>query len=322
MHVPSTRRQIRSPLILICAAVIFLLCCIWLLSRQKCNTVSTPSAAAMEAAQDTSNIVDHLIEGATLKETSLLRLRACLVLELHYSRLVPSSKFNTDKLNKCIRNYLRLSDGSFERFHMGRFGEIKYFLPLSRNFTESDCRWLTIGIGGDDNVEKEFKEKYSECLLYGIEPNKKDHAGFSKYGTVIPHAVGTSNINGYIYETAMLKIEPLSKLLDTYAKSRFIHYASLDIEGFEYTLLRSMQKGGTIHRENVVICQMDVELHSHHGGSLVSSNFDLSDFLKEFFLRSPYTPVLFSHFLSHVKMTAIRTDVPECREAFDWDRYV
>jgi hypothetical protein len=94
----------------------------------------------------------------------------------------------------------------FIQLHMGRYGEIKYFLPMvetsrwcikcecltklniCRNAT---CNWLTIGIGGDSQVEKEFKSIYPHCNLFGIEPGAEDqYADFPKYGTVLPIAVG------------------------------------------------------------------------------------------------------------------------------------
>jgi hypothetical protein len=87
---------------------------------------------------------------------------------------------------------------------MGRFGEIKYFLPLNDgddNISWSPshkCTFLTIGIGGDWHVEKEFSLKYPHCKIYGIEPSADQTAGFDKYGTVIPVAVGEkycSNFN-------------------------------------------------------------------------------------------------------------------------------
>jgi hypothetical protein len=74
---------------------------------------------------------------------------------------------------------------------MGRFGEVKYFLPMREHVTnENNCTWLTIGIGGDDQVEKEFKRKYPHCQVYGVEPSDDQYAQFEKYGRVLPIAVG------------------------------------------------------------------------------------------------------------------------------------
>ncbi len=73
---------------------------------------------------------------------------------------------------------------------MGRLGEVKYFLPMRKNVKNDNCTWMTIGIGGDDRVEKEFKQMYPHCLVYGVEPSADQYAQFEKYGRVLPFAVG------------------------------------------------------------------------------------------------------------------------------------
>lgn len=99
----------------------------------------------------------------------------------------------------CVEKYSTLRIDRFLKFKMGRFGEIKYFLPIDGDEKNDDklassrlknCNFLTIGIGGDVNVEKEFHQKYAQCKIYGIEPSADQTAGFDKYGTVIPFAVG------------------------------------------------------------------------------------------------------------------------------------
>ena len=91
----------------------------------------------------------------------------------------------------CVKEHnapLRDMATTFEAFHMGRYEEKKYFFPLAD--PSASCNWLTIGVGGDSQVEKEFKQKYPQCNVFGIEPSDDQKSDFEKYGTIIPHAVG------------------------------------------------------------------------------------------------------------------------------------
>lgn len=94
------------------------------------------------------------------------------------------------EFDQCIQQHVNITKPQFEAFNMGRYGEKKYFLPLSKDFPKGQCRWLTIGIGGDTLVEKLFKEKYPECEVYGVEPSPSQFVDFEKYGKVIPYGVG------------------------------------------------------------------------------------------------------------------------------------
>ena len=77
-----------------------------------------------------------------------------------------------------------------DKFRMGRFGEDKVFLPLKSSFPQNECNWITVGIGGDDQVERLFKEKYPDCRVFGVEASPDQYAHFDIYGTVIPFGVG------------------------------------------------------------------------------------------------------------------------------------
>ena len=73
---------------------------------------------------------------------------------------------------------------------MGRYDEDKVFVPMNSNYDKNSCNWLTVGIGGDTNVEKEFKEKYPRCKIYGVEASPDQYLNFNDYGVVIPYGVG------------------------------------------------------------------------------------------------------------------------------------
>ena len=87
-------------------------------------------------------------------------------------------------LNNTVPNF------EFDKFSMGRYDEYKIFLPLQQSFDQKKCIWLTVGIGGTVNAEKEFKAKYPGCDLFGVEASPDQYAGFEQYGKIIPYGVG------------------------------------------------------------------------------------------------------------------------------------
>lgn len=58
---------------------------------------------------------------------------------------------------------------------MGRFSERKYFAsPVDKKHAGVDCNFLTIGIGGDWQVEAEFKNKVDLNLPQTTNPVSHD----------------------------------------------------------------------------------------------------------------------------------------------------
>uniref|UniRef100_A0A7E4ZZ52 Methyltransf_21 domain-containing protein n=1 Tax=Panagrellus redivivus TaxID=6233 RepID=A0A7E4ZZ52_PANRE len=185
---------------------------------------------------------------------------------------------------------------------MGRFNEKKVFLSLvkSSNATRN-CIFLTIGIGGNIQVEKEFKQAYPECNVYGIEPRVSQISDFDKFGTVIPFAVGVKNA------TIDLMVA-MPTLLDAYLKTRFIHYATIDVEKAEFPILEAPL--------DKMSFQLDAELHGFHPESM-----EIINLLKLYSSpESQYTFVVNFDFLHHQKVTFVNVKNEMCREAFDLDQ--
>lgn len=117
------------------------------------------------------------------------------------TRLIPFESLKKGEFLKafqsCMNNTIPIKTTTFEYFNMGRLGEKKCFLPLSEEYYKKEkCFWLTVGVGGDSNVEKEFKTKYLKCLVYGVEPSEDQYAKFENYGTIIPHGIGKTEERG------------------------------------------------------------------------------------------------------------------------------
>ena len=63
------------------------------------------------------------------------------------------------------------------------------------------------------------------------------------------------------YPGVPTQTESLIDILDQHVHSRLIHFATMDIEGYEYVLMKAMLRGGPFHDAGLVFCQLDVELH-------------------------------------------------------------
>lgn len=101
------------------------------------------------------------------------------------------NSFTDYKYSKHLDNCLKiLPTEQFDIFNAGRFDEQKMFLPMKPEYDQKQCIWLTVGIGGSDVVEREFKYNYPGCKLFGVEASPDQYAGFEKYGQVIPYGVG------------------------------------------------------------------------------------------------------------------------------------
>ena len=126
----------------------------------------------------------YYISNGNVEPGVIERFRECVRLGYLQSS---TDKEYFDYFKSCVGNLPR---SEADAFKMGRFGEKKIFLPMRDGYNQNNCVWITVGIGGDDLVERLFKEKYPGCKLYGVEASPDQYAEFQKYGQVIPHGVG------------------------------------------------------------------------------------------------------------------------------------
>ncbi|KAE9551070.1 hypothetical protein FO519_005707 [Halicephalobus sp. NKZ332] len=259
---------------------------------------------AINNSGDYENYTNLVTEYSVLNPdaaSTILGLRLCL--DKIYSNFFDSNDY-IDKFTACVKR--AFSNLKFDEFKMGRFDEIKKFFPLNPQFDQSQCIWLTIGIGGDTQVEKEFKEKYPRCSVYGIEASPDQYADFKKYGTIIPYGVaaetGSFSLTvreGVQYNKKDIKVLSMVDVLDRFIGQRIVHYMTIDIEGFEYSILEQLLEGKLLSRQGIVFCQIDAELHD--------SRADKPDPIEEFLNKynsptSHYIPIFTSKFLKHQKV--------------------
>uniref|UniRef100_A0A914QP01 Methyltransferase FkbM domain-containing protein n=1 Tax=Panagrolaimus davidi TaxID=227884 RepID=A0A914QP01_9BILA len=210
--------------------------------------------------------------------------------------------------------------------------ENKIFLPL--NNRNEECKWLTIGIGDVTNSERLFKMKYPNCAVYGVEPSSPGN--FSNVGKVIPYGIGFNDndakismkVNG-TYIEQNFKVLSLTTVLDKYIHSRFVHYLTIDIEGFEYKILEQLVGSGNLTEEKtgIVFCQIDAELHNpqmHNAHSAVRNILNPVEFMLNFLQdSSPFIPIFNAPYTHHPhqKVTFINIENPECEAAFGFTSF-
>ncbi|KHN78671.1 Uncharacterized protein C28H8.8 [Toxocara canis] len=231
-------------------------------------------------------------------------------------------------ITACVKQFLNVRSTDFLQLDMGRFHEKKFFLPFTEEslVEKPDCRFLTIGIGGTSYAEAQFSHIYPKCKIYGIEPSTDQYANFRRYGTVIPHAVGATDevatlsfLKNGTYVIVKSKVHAIHKVLDKYVGSRFIHFTTMDIEGFEYRILDQMEEGRYIHNQSVTFCQLDVELHDNVMQKLNSlKNFN--QYFRSFLMHSSYVPIVSTRFLTHQKVTLINSQNQECEALFNFEQ--
>ena len=96
--------------------------------------------------------------------------------------------------SRCLRH---LPDFKTLKIRKNKTDNAEIFLPLRRSFNESHCIWLTMGIGGNTDIEEEFKKKYPKCKFYGIEAGEGQFGSFEKFGKLITLAVGKLILRKY-----------------------------------------------------------------------------------------------------------------------------
>uniref|UniRef100_A0A914R4M5 Methyltransferase FkbM domain-containing protein n=1 Tax=Panagrolaimus davidi TaxID=227884 RepID=A0A914R4M5_9BILA len=218
-----------------------------------------------------------------------------------------------------------------DNFSNSVLGEKKMFLPMSSDYSQEKCRWVTIGIGGVTAAEELFKEKYPKCSVFGIEP--ADAGNFSRIGKLIPYGVGLEDAETKLtildkgkYISKTMKVVEFTKLLDEFVGSRFIHYLTIDIEGFEYGILRELINNGQFAKAGITICQIDAELHNPKFSNAHESIKKLNpvQFILDFLDNpSPYIPIFNVPYLKHPhqKVTFVNIVDAECLEAFNTESY-
>ena len=118
----------------------------------------------------------------------------------------------------------------------------------------------------------------------------------------------------------------LTSILDAFVHSRFLHYLTIDLEGFEYGILEDLVGDGKLAHDNITICQIDAELHNAISSFAHPKIKDLNrvQFILNFLQDgSPYLPIFNVPYKAHPhqKVTFINIHDKECEKAFGFSAY-
>lgn len=96
------------------------------------------------------------------------------------------------QLFACLRLHIPIEKYELDSFKAINW-EYKHFLPLDKayyNDESKNCLWLTVGIGNHTQAEREFKQLYTKCKLFGVELVPNNEADFGDLGKVIHAGIG------------------------------------------------------------------------------------------------------------------------------------
>ena len=136
---------------------------------------------------------------------------------------------------------------------------------------------------------------------------------------ILPLKITRSPNERDLYPERNVTVHALPEVLDKYINQRLVHFATIDLGGFEYTILEELFDNlGNLSRQGVVFCQIEAELHQlkeEHPSALKRL---VERVVKQ---ESDYLPINHSPYMKiHHKVTFINFGNRECRRAFDLQR--
>ncbi|KAI1715906.1 hypothetical protein Ddc_10827 [Ditylenchus destructor] len=228
-----------------------------------------------------------------------------------------------EQLYECLNQHIPIKKYDMDNLKAINV-EYKHFLPMDKAYyadQSKDCIWLTAGIGKNTQAEREFLKLYPKCKFFGIELVPENVADFGTFGKVINAGIGFDGLP----VPNNLKMKNFVKILDQDVGRRFMHYASIDIDGWEFPMLKEFGDSGQYSLNGVVICQMDIEWHAEIK-DVVRDDFEFGTYMRKLFQdASSYLPIFAEPYHpGHpwaIKMTMINIKNTECELAFRYSKY-
>lgn len=142
----------------------------------------------------------------TLK--SLRKTKSCVLREI-----IHASAAVWPRLHQIVNNCSFIHRTNTKRFIP--FTSDKLFIPFTKSPTKCTCNVVSLGVGGEVEMEKQLKKLYPFCKFYGADPFQQTAEAYNKVGTVYITAVDDvsgqrvlSTLNG----TVTLYTQQLSKI--------------------------------------------------------------------------------------------------------------
>ncbi|CCD63101.2 Methyltransferase FkbM domain-containing protein [Caenorhabditis elegans] len=145
--------------------------------------------------------------------------------------------------------------------------EIKYVVFPNKNEL---LTMVTLGIGHDIKAELKLKELYPNIDFHGSDPSNainkdlyENKLGGKYYQYAVSGENGMKNSRVYRekYKEEITEHVGAEYFLKNFIRKSRIDILWIDIEGNEFSFLDQVHNGGTIDKEGIKICQMNVEMH-------------------------------------------------------------
>ncbi|KAK6751706.1 hypothetical protein RB195_003241 [Necator americanus] len=221
-------------------------------------------------------------------------------------------------INQCTeRRYLRI------RGYSNR-DEIKVHVMPNEEaiLDEYACSIISLGVGRDIQVETKMKKDMPMCAFYGADPIKEPNQEmYEEIGVFYHIAVGgkngTSEASVLEPDTANYRIREVNHVdiatfLRSFIGKQIIDQLMIDIEGGEYDVFPFLLKGGDIERTNVVLCQLNIEIHLPD----YAQKAQFFEFFVELLDDARYMPLVADTMLGHIRLYILNYEHPECTERY------
>ncbi|KAL6737111.1 hypothetical protein Aduo_010782 [Ancylostoma duodenale] len=221
-------------------------------------------------------------------------------------------------INQCSeRKFLRI------RGYSNR-DEIKvHVMPSEEAFlSEYACSIISLGVGRDVQVEKKMKKDMPLCAFYGADPIKEPNQEMYEEVGVFYHIAvagknGTSEATVLEPDTASYRVREvkhvdIATFLRSFIRKQIIDQLMIDIEWEEYDVLPFLLKGGDIENTNVVLCQLNIEIHDPD----YAQKAQFFEFFLELLDDARYMPLVADTMLGHIRLYILNHEHPECRRRY------
>ncbi|PIO68033.1 hypothetical protein TELCIR_10194 [Teladorsagia circumcincta] len=221
-------------------------------------------------------------------------------------------------INQCSeRRYLRI------RGYSNR-DEIKvHVMPSEDAFSNGEsCAIVSLGVGRDVQAEVSMKEDLPNCSFFGADPVKEPNQDmFEAVGVFYHIAVGGRNGTSMAtvlepdtrsYRIREVNHVDIATFLGRFIRKQYIDQLIIDIEWEEYDVLPYLVKSGDLENSDVVLCQINVEIHN--------PDYEQKVLFFEFFLEllddRRYIPIVADTMLGHIRLYLLNYEHPECRRRY------
>lgn len=97
-------------------------------------------------------------------------------------------------------------------------------------------------------------------MALGFENKAQEVANYTDYSANMWRNLTTKPLRTVItiFWFPSLNLKMFFQILDEYVGNRLVHYASIDIDGYEFPLLRELEDDGQYHQDFIVMCQVAI----------------------------------------------------------------